>query len=134
IREALGDNAQTPQYIETLPRRGYRFIAPVERLASTALSEDAEAQRVASIEQEIAPKTTAAINPPRPFQWRTAAIALVVLLPLAFYGLRQRFTSQAGPRTGKLMLAVLPFENLSADAAQDYFSDGLTEEMITQLG
>src|ERR1051325_1944284 len=44
IREALGDNAQAPLYIETLPRRGYRFIAPVERSAATAQPEAAEAQ------------------------------------------------------------------------------------------
>jgi TolB-like protein/DNA-binding winged helix-turn-helix (wHTH) protein len=134
IREALGDNAQAPQYIETLPRRGYRFIAPVERLVATALPEDAEAQCPASTEQEITLKMMAVGNPPHLLQWRTTAIALAVLLPLAFYGLWQRFTSQARPPAGKIMLAVLPFENLSADATQDYFSDGLTEEMITQLG
>src|SRR5215510_1120702 len=74
LRAALGDDADNPTFVETLPRRGYRFIAP----------------------------TTAADGAPG------AAVA---------------------PR-----LAVLPFANLSRDTAQDYFSDGLTEELISQLG
>ncbi|MEP7341639.1 MAG: FlgO family outer membrane protein [Acidobacteriota bacterium] len=134
IREALGDNAQAPQYIETLPRRGYRFIALVEHIAATALPESVEAQRPESAGYEVMPQPTATAGSPRRIQWRAAAIALVVLLPLASYALWHRFTSQARPTDGKVMLAVLPFENLNADATQDYFSDGLTEEMITQLG
>jgi TolB-like protein/tetratricopeptide (TPR) repeat protein len=75
IRAALGDDAEAPRYIETLARRGYRFIAPVQEEAGPVV---ATAERV--------------------------------------------------------MLAVLPFENLSRDPEQGYFSDGLTEEMITHLG
>jgi len=70
LRRALGDSPAHPQFIETLPRRGYRFIA----------------------------------------------------------------TLKAKPRGGKPILAVLPFENLTGDAGQEYFSDGMTEEMIARLG
>jgi len=70
LRRALGDSATDPQFIETLPRRGYRFIAALE----------------------------------------------------------------AEPRAGKPILAVLPFESLTGDAGQEYFSDGMTEEMIARLG
>jgi TolB-like protein len=75
LREALGDSTEKPRYIETLPRRGYRFVAPVSR------------DRLGSGES----------------------------------------------RPGSVRLAVLPFDNLSGDPAQEYFSDGMTEEVITEL-
>jgi TolB-like protein/DNA-binding winged helix-turn-helix (wHTH) protein len=140
IREALGDSAQSPQYIETLPRRGYRFIAPllfaeIPAAAGSASPENAGAQSGGSAGREL---EGAARNSRRVFPWRAAAVALLVLASLISYAVWRRFnpraTSLAGPRAEKIMLAVLPFENLNADAAQDYFSDGLTEEMITQLG
>jgi TolB-like protein/DNA-binding winged helix-turn-helix (wHTH) protein/Tfp pilus assembly protein PilF len=115
LREALSDNAGTPRYIETLPRRGYRFIAPVTTLTS--------------------------IEPPRPeppmaklHLTIVLAGALVVLLGIAIYwfGFRNRATHSPAP--AKAMLAVLPFENMSGDSNEDYFADGLTEEMIAQLG
>jgi len=76
IRAALGDDAEAPRYVETLARRGYRFMAAVE----------------------------------------------------------EEGTVRAAPAEERAMLVVLPFENLSGDPEQDYFSDGLTEEMITHLG
>ncbi len=74
IREALGDSAESPRYVETLSRRGYRFIAAVAKLPAAAPPEE------------------------------------------------------------RIRVAVLPFENLSNDREQEYFSDGMTEEMIAQLG
>lgn len=74
IRGALGDSAEKPRFVETLGRRGYRFLLPVQKV------------------------------------------------------------QRASPREGKIMLAVLPFENLGVDPEEEYFSDGLTEEMISQLG
>lgn len=135
IREALGDHAQAPQYIETLPRRGYRFIAQTETAAISAHAAPSDQAQLESLPASTAEsKTIVNSQPLRIFQWRAIAIALAVLLPVAFYALWHRFTSPATAPAGKIMLAVLPFENLNADAAQDYFSDGLTEEMITQLG
>jgi TolB-like protein/lipoprotein NlpI len=83
IREVLGDSADAPRFIETLPRRGYRFLGKVDRISNvtqspTERSPDAEARRIQAI-------------------------------------------------------AVLPLENLSADAEQDYFADGMTETLITSL-
>src|SRR5260370_31979687 len=74
LRELLGDSAQSPRFVETLPRLGYRFIAPVVKRGKGASTAD------------------------------------------------------------KKMLLVLPFENLGGDSEQQYFADGLTEEMISQLG
>src|SRR5262249_2309846 len=128
IREALGDNAQAPQYIETLPRRGYRFIAPVERLTPStdvASPESADAHSPA-LASEATPERTDKRT--RVFQLGLA-VALIILSSLVSYAFWQRFNSNAKTRaaasTAKIMLAVLPFENLNADATQDYFSDGL---------
>ncbi|HMV49804.1 MAG TPA: winged helix-turn-helix domain-containing protein [Blastocatellia bacterium] len=125
IRESLGDNAQTPLYIETLPRRGYRFIAPVERAAETAVPENAAV--------EIESKSLVAANSSPKRRRLFLSLIVAAMLALTFYAWRQRAVGPVKP-AGKVMLAVLPFENLNADAEQDYFSDGLTEEMITQLG
>jgi len=116
LREALSDNAGTPRFIETLPRRGYRFIAPVT-LPTPA--------------PEMVPPT---MRNSKVYFSVGAAGVLVVLFAFGIYwfGFRNRGTQL--PPSGKAMLAVLPFENMSGDSNEDYFADGLTEEMIAQLG
>jgi len=77
--------------------------------------------------------TRAARNLPLP--WWVAAAGLALILSIsALYLSRNRIWRRASPPAGKIMLAVLPFENLSGDSAQEYFSEGLTEEMISRLG
>ena len=110
IRIALGDQVDTPRYVETLPRRGYRFIMPVEVLGGEA----------------------PAASPGRARRWATGAVALAGLAVVAFLS-RESSLTMVKPTNGRVMLAVLPFENLSSDPEQEYFSDGLTEEMITGL-
>jgi TolB-like protein len=61
-------------------------------------------------------------------------IAIVLIAALGFYLHRSRSKVRPTPPSGRLMLAVLPFENLTGDASPDYFRDGMTEEMIAQLG
>jgi len=117
LREALGDSAESPRFIETLPKRGYRFIAPVQ-----------EADRVPA----AAPVLAGGMRQ-RPAVLGVAA-ALVVILGLGAYLVWKRWTSRANPPEGRIMLAVLPFHNVSGDPEQEYFTDGLTEEMISQLG
>jgi TolB-like protein/DNA-binding winged helix-turn-helix (wHTH) protein/Tfp pilus assembly protein PilF len=116
IRSALSDDAQSPRFIETLPRRGYRFIAAVEKFNGSAQPQ---------VAPEIEPATTG-----KPFaRWFIFAGIIVAIVLAAFVW---RSFNRAAPRS-KVMIAVLPFENLGS-ADQDYFADGMTEEMIARLG
>src|SRR5215475_7803638 len=143
IRAALGDDAKAPRFIETLPRRGYRFIAPVERKElNLSHGNDlavAPAQDIVISPPEAVPDpsaTSAAVSAtqPRTRVFMVAALAVAMTLPIAVYVIWQGREKKTIPPAGKIILAVLPFENLSGDPEQDYFSDGLTEEMITRLG
>src|SRR5258706_5889828 len=126
LREALGDSAETPRYVETLARRGYRFVAPLAEPgpgAPLANSPDAD---VAS----PSPPTTTRLPPSARRALVIAAVLSSAALVAYWVGGRPRPRTPPGRR---LTLAVLPFDNLSGDADQEYLSDGLTEEMITQL-
>jgi TolB-like protein/DNA-binding winged helix-turn-helix (wHTH) protein/Flp pilus assembly protein TadD len=114
VREALRDDADNPRFIETLPQRGYRFIAPVERIVPAAQPE---------------PPRVNAGRPKIPLGLVAAAL-LVAALGMAAAWYQQR-RSSARPITS---IAVLPLENLSGDPAQEYFSDGMTDELIGEIG
>jgi TolB-like protein/DNA-binding winged helix-turn-helix (wHTH) protein/tetratricopeptide (TPR) repeat protein len=128
LREALGDSAENPRFVETLARRGYRFIAPVSGMTGFApgLGEIAEPQTGGSIR---------ASSPRR--RWLvTAAVPAVLLAGLLALLLRQSFYQKkqnAGDTFRPQSLAVLPLSNLSNDPAQEYFSDGMTEALITDV-
>ena len=128
LRDALCDSADVPRYIETLPRRGYRLIVPVENVeAEQETNVEAAIPTPANGQQaEPAPLTA----PPEPFflHWRKIAMALIFVSVLAtgwWWFLRHNFRAYT--------IAVLPFKNLSAEPDSDYFSDGLTDEIISQL-
>ncbi len=139
LRAVLGDSASEPRYIETLPRLGYRFVAAVEVEKRTAADvsnpEPHDASR-AGAEGIAVPKPSQTV-PPLASARGTAFVALSLFLVVCIVvGIRSS-RSPGGPRTAssdRAMVAVLPFENLTGDPAQEYFSDGLTEEMIAQLG
>jgi TolB-like protein/DNA-binding winged helix-turn-helix (wHTH) protein len=134
LREALGDRSENPRFIETLHRRGYRFVAPVE----TQNSEDSGTTVLPSgtpssgaIRADV--KVTARSYGRRARVLASAVIAAIALLViLSLSSLRERWLGRRAP--GIQSLAVLPLVNLSSDAGQDYFTDGMTEELTTDLG
>ncbi len=150
LRRVLGDAADEPQFIETVPRIGYRFIeeARQEEISEAANRSVAAAPSVADAHTTISKRDSVANDAPaaasaatspsislgrsRGFWLTTLAGAVAIALVAHFWSVRPSQPSQAASKPS--MVAVLPFENLTGDPAQDYFSDGLTEEMIDQLG
>ncbi len=127
LREALGDRAEEPRFIETVPKRGHRFIAPVDgraglrgasgRPQGTPLQRHKLALGIAGV----------------------AVVVAAVVLTMNVAGLRGRFLRVIGARHGSTVpkiesIAVMPLQNLSGDPEQEYFADGLTDELITDLG
>jgi TolB-like protein/DNA-binding winged helix-turn-helix (wHTH) protein/Tfp pilus assembly protein PilF len=111
LRLALGDDAENPRFVETVARRGYRFLAPVEEAVGTA----------------------PAPSPPRTGTRRAVLLALAaILLPLAYVA-GARFWPRESVAERQVRLLVLPFDNLSGDPGQQYFSDGMTQELMAQL-
>jgi TolB-like protein/DNA-binding winged helix-turn-helix (wHTH) protein/Flp pilus assembly protein TadD len=131
IRDALQDSAQSPRFIETVGRRGYRFLLPVERSERLAESNgDSQTQDAAKL-PVLAPAASG-INWPR---IAFAGGALAFLLGVGFLVLhrwvRPGATLSAAPRISSI--AVLPLENLSSDPEQQYFVEGMTDEITTDL-
>jgi TolB-like protein/DNA-binding winged helix-turn-helix (wHTH) protein/Flp pilus assembly protein TadD len=129
LRAALGDSPENSRYIETLPRLGYRFIAPVEEVSAKAGS-----AADAPLDTARSGVAAAAEQPPKRRWPIVLGVFTALLAALGAYISWSPRWLRTRPATGRAMLAVLPFENLTGDAGQDYFSDGLTEEMIAQLG
>ena len=137
LRGVLNDSANEPRYIETVPRVGYRMMVSVEAKQAPPVPE-AGVTHQTTIEEGFAGADVAPDHASRAWNIRRWAVllvaAVVVIGALAGYLKWSRLRERPQAVPGRLMLAVLPFENLTGDAGQDYFSDGLTEEMIVQLG
>jgi TolB-like protein/DNA-binding winged helix-turn-helix (wHTH) protein/Flp pilus assembly protein TadD len=131
LRDALGDPAENPRFVETLPRRGYRFIAPIEtRTVSPpdSLSDNAPAGEVAAHAKRAGLPS-----------WLWAAATAVAVLVFASAWLivagwrEQRSRSDVTAPAEIKSIVILPFENLSGDPEQEYFADGMTEALTTRL-
>jgi TolB-like protein/Flp pilus assembly protein TadD len=138
LRKALGDNSEDARLIVTIARKGYQFTADVivAEAADTAIQ---AAVQVSIAERSLADTQPALRSPADeavPKNWRKAAVvgASAVLLVAVCFASWRHFGGMTPPRSQKIMLAVLPFENLTGDPNKEYLADGLTEETISQLG
>jgi TolB-like protein/DNA-binding winged helix-turn-helix (wHTH) protein/Flp pilus assembly protein TadD len=125
IREALGDSAENPRFIETIARRGYKFLADVSAVDDEELNDEQSITTVPRFTPVgIFPKRSY-----RAFRW-FAPFVLALLLGYINWSFYPR--KQVLPNIQSL--AVLPLKNLSNDASQDYFAEGMTDELINYLG
>jgi len=141
LRKALGDNSEDTRLIVTIARKGYQFTGDV------IVAEAADTAKQAAVQVPTAKSSLADAQPvpgspadeavpkaPKHW-WNTAALAaLTVILAAVTYTSWRHFSAMTPPRPHKIMLAVLPFENLTGDPNKEYLADGLTEETISQLG
>ncbi|MGC1648258.1 MAG: winged helix-turn-helix domain-containing protein [Candidatus Sulfotelmatobacter sp.] len=150
VRRALKDDSETPRFIQTVTGRGYRFIAPIispeeehateppkpEAAVVSTVTQSFVSEPERTAEQVPGTETARGQVPRRARTWLfvgLASLAVVSILSLlAFWGWRGSRVPTVFQR--KIVLAVLPFDNLSRDPGQEFFSEGLTEEMIAQVG
>ena len=152
VRDALGDSAENPRFIETVARRGYRFLADVTAVETTPDAQSAAARDTlvqpadpgvdvpdATISSKrptdagavgIPDARRSSKRPPRSIAWIRLGFGSAVVLAAVFSWILYFDNPASSIRS----LAVLPLESLSGDASQDYFADGMTDELITHLG
>lgn len=149
IRQALGDTSEEPRFIQTVMGLGYRFVAAadtaseaqgtIDRRRSGRRSTDADpAGNVPRLQASPAspPESAPAATDERKTRrlwWSAAGLLLALCASLAWLLRSSGTVGNTRPPLGS-MLAVLPLTNLTGDPAQEYFSDGLTEELIAQIG
>ena len=136
LRRALGDSADNPRYVETLGRRGYRLMRTIEYPESTTrtvLGKDREQSEQPAAEMSENAQRVARQRKPR---WWKAAVVFgsAVMLVGGGYLSWRHLRPITPPKSERIRLAVLPFQNLTGDPNREYLADGLTEATISQLG
>ena len=134
IREVLDDSSDAPRYVETIPRRGYRFIAPLTDLRPTAGPASAKLGPASEITRRQASAPSVLPTEKRPIRRRVLLGGVAVLALFAI--ILALYRSSAAKRTTHPAinsLAVLPLKNLSGDPGQEYLADGMTEALIGYL-
>jgi TolB-like protein/DNA-binding winged helix-turn-helix (wHTH) protein/Flp pilus assembly protein TadD len=136
IRKTLGDRPDNPEFIETLPKRGYRFVAPV---IDESKAEPPDVPTSHATEQNVGPETA----PPeqegpsgKHRLWKLAIIpvlAIVAVAAIAGQHYRVARNRAKAPSLQSTSIAVLPFADMSTSKDQEYFSDGLAEQLINDL-
>ncbi len=142
LRDALGDSAEIPRYVETLPRRGYRFIGSLGDASSSRGQHAPGVPGRVVVEQSAAASEGVVTEVPavsgvsrRWTLWTTAGVLaglLVLLVGFDVGSWREKPLAIATPVHIR-SIAVLPLENLSGDPAQEYFTDGMTDALVTEL-
>ena len=133
IRDALGDSAESPRFVETVARRGYRFLAEV-KAAQGVSAPSPEITSPPHPTGEIRGRPDLAVAPAHrshTLAWTISAFVLLLLMA-SVAAWKLRYGNRQVPVIRSL--AVLPLESLSNDASQDYFADGMTDELISDLG
>lgn len=120
LREALGDSTDIPRYIETIPRHGYRLIIPVATTADEKKEKD----------DHRSSKSVSRLNL---VAWLAITAAVIAGVVADRYTTKAVHVLTGSSPHGIHSIAVLPLENLSNDRSQEYFSDGITEVLITEL-
>ena len=148
LREVLGDSSGNPHYIETIPKRGYRFVAPVTAAApgaaakpiSDTLTSSVALQTATAMPVDLQRTSIRSQSPSRQSWFTLPRIALITVLALLGVALSALAAHYVGRVDASKMLAerssslvVLPLENLSGDKEQDYFADGMTDDLIANL-
>jgi len=116
VRDALGDSADNPRFVETISKHGYRFVVPVNAVRGRSS------------------ESPSRFGLPNLRSTELIGLTAACLLAAVGYWIWYRPAMRDRPSSERAVLAVLPFDNLSRDPDQEFFSDGLTEEMIAQLG
>jgi TolB-like protein/DNA-binding winged helix-turn-helix (wHTH) protein/Tfp pilus assembly protein PilF len=163
LRDALSDSAETPRYIETIPRRGYRFLVAVEKLGGSSKAGPTSnvvsttipdtpgfppAESAAEKAGPAGPRSEATASSlqghpenafssraaaAKPLDWKVIATVSALIAVLATGGYFGYRKFWNGSPESAVSIAVLPFTNLTGDSTKEYLSDGVTEEMITSL-
>jgi len=126
LRRAFADDARQPRIIETLSKRGYRLVAPVSPAGVT--------------DRKVQSPQDSTYTPPPGNRWiRASSVIAALIIMLATlaawlqFGPWTQSVETLAPESAPYSIAVLPFDNLSGDPAQDYFADGMTDDLITGL-
>jgi len=125
LRKVFGDNAKNPRVIETVSKKGYRLIAPVEPVDAAATSNTPST--------EAAPPKSALSGVPGLLPVALVALVLALIGTLFWADFSGSTSDETSAVAGPKAVAVLPFDNLSDDIGQDYFADGITDDLITSL-
>lgn len=150
LRYSLGDSPDNPTFIQTVLRRGYRFLAPVTAVEAAVTNTPPDIRGPDDLARDVTDlRAFVTVSPagvgegakPLWSVWRSwsipakaSAIALPTLILLALFASWSRSSNRDAGRGSIDSLAVLPLENLSGDTAQEYFADGMTDQLITALG
>jgi adenylate cyclase len=139
LRKAFGDNAKNSVFIETVPKKGYRLICPVSTAPASASPVIIDHPNIAVTDHSPEPGHSHSARTSRGMHKPLVVIAAALLAIAAFFYPYDRHTPETvepaakAAASGQFVIAVLPFKNISDDKQQDYFSDGITVDLITDL-